>query len=465
MNRLVVLLLLFGCACMGSWAMPYKPYQFCHGALPFGGGASAGGQSIDTNYRYPASASVRVVEGAGAGRCDLPAIEALLGRPGCWPAFEACDVGQGDQCLEDDESWYDLSVLRRWHWLDSGDRPDAGSPWPGNPAVEHRQSFQMLWRRDFYRTWPLDRDSPYRFQFLRTEEAPMFVGNKPHCYTMAYLVGFFNGVWNTKREAEASLEVFKQHSLVGLEWRRSPVRYELFYNQSCKRSADDMCLEDLAEVFRQRSAEIDGLLAKRWEFFWEQVTGEHDQVGSFTQRLLGRVAGSDKALASWFDGLSNAVLAKITALSMALANDPPTAQDMAAHIAQLKAAGRRAERAVLVAHSQGNLFANAAYDAYLAYSRSEGAKIGEDTGYVAAQLVHIAPASPTLRGPYVQAEGDLVIQGLRRVDGTYLPASNATAASSANDRSGHKFLSTYLDEASPLRARVRQLIAESLDAL
>ena len=48
---------------------------------------------------------------------------------------------------------------------------------------------------------------------------------------------------------------------------------------------------------------------------------------------------------------TNRVLAKITALSNLLAENPPTAHDTAGHTAQLIAAGKRAERAVLVAHS------------------------------------------------------------------------------------------------------------------
>lgn len=466
MNQLVWRLLLPLCVCTGAGAMPYKPYQLCH--WPEFSGVEKGSapwQNIDTNYRYPPSASVRVVEGAGAGRCDLPAFDALWGSQGCGVVFEDCDSGQGDVCQEEDDSWYDLGVSRRWHWVDSGDRPQDGRPWPGNPAVEERRIFESFLRRDIYRTWPMDGNQPFRFQFLRTEDKLRYALNAPRCYTMAYLVGFFNGIWNTKREAEASLELFKLQSLVGLEWRRATVRYELFYNQSCKRGDNDICLQDVAEVFQQRSAEIDGLLARRWEYFWEQVSGQNGQTGSFTQRLVTRVVGSNKALVSWFDALGNAFLAKITALGTALANDPPTAQDMATHIDQLTAAGRRAERAVLVAHSQGNLFANAAYDAYLAHSRREGGKIGDDTGYVAAQLVHVAPASPTLRGPYVLASGDLVIQGLRRVDGTYLPASNASSSGLSKDPSGHKFLDTYMDEASPLRDRIRQLITEALDAL
>jgi hypothetical protein len=61
---------------------------------------------------------------------------------------------------------------------------------------------------------------------------------------------------------------------------------------------------------------------------------------------------------------TNSLLAKITAPSIALLDNPPTAQDTAGHTAQFIAAGQLAERAVLVAHSQSNLFVSTAYDAW-----------------------------------------------------------------------------------------------------
>jgi len=336
-------------------------------------------------------------------------------------------------------------------------------PWSSNPNIKIRSGYPGVQRREIYRyyAWESPRAVVQNLGFI---DVPITTDAYPRCYTMAHLFGFFNGVWNTREEAEDSLDAMKAANFLGAKWREAPVRYELFYNQTCKRSEDDVCLQDVAEVFRQRSAELDGLLARRWEYFWEQVTGQHDQPGSFTQRLLDRLMGNHSALANWFGALTNAVLAKFTSLSTLLAENPPTAEDTAAHTAQLIAAGQRAERAVLVAHSQGNLFVNAAYDAYLAHARATGRAQGEDTNYVAAQVVHIAPASPTLRGPWVLADIDVVIKGVR-LDGTMLPASNFPLAADAKDRSGHKLLSTYLDEARPARAHILQLIRQGLDAL
>lgn len=448
-------LLSFGLFAAGIAAQP-KPYQLCRGV------GTPNQQLIETNYRYSPKPEQRTV-------VDLHRFECTSPFPlfDCFPNTFRCGVGDRvelDVCGGSPEWWYDVGVLIS-RQLDPQGEP-VYEAWPPNPEVRRVTGFPYTGRSDVYRTWPYDGLATYRYEVIESISSQGHMSLfMPECYTMAHLLGFFNGVWNTKREAEQSLEVMKQQSFLGPDWRGAPIRYELFYNQSCKRSANESCLQDVAEVFRQRSAEIDGLLDRRWEYFWEQVTGQHTQAGSFTQRLVARVARADNALANWFDALGNAVLAKITALSTVLLENPPTAQDTAGHTAQLVRAGQRAERAVLVAHSQGNLFVNVAYDAYLAHSRQVGALVGEDTGYVASKVVHIAPASPTLRGPYVLASNDLVISGLRRVDGTYLPVSNATLPLNSKDPSGHKLLDTYLDQARPLRAQIRQLITDALDAL
>jgi hypothetical protein len=443
---------------LGAAAAQPKPYQLCQKDGPVQ-------RPIEINYRYPPSQTNRTVEALVGEQCDLPVVSVQSGCPWGYPG----NCGQHDQeldhCGDGPGWWVDVDVFRSKHWRSfaPGSTPSP-QRWPNNLDIEIHQGFPVVYRSDRYRTWFWDLPLAHH-TLLGTFETMYPTREFPRCYTMAHLLGFFNGVWNTKREAEQSLEVMKQQSFLGPDWRGAPIRYELFYNQSCKRDAADSCLQDVAEVFRQRSSEIDGLLARRWEYFWEQVTGQHAHAGSFTQRLVSRAVRSDNALAKWFDALGNALLAKITALSTLLVQNPPTAQDAAGHTAQLIRAGQRAERAVLVAHSQGNLFVNAAYDAYLAHSRQAGALVGEDTGYVAAKVVHIAPASPTLRGPYVLASSDLVINGLRRVDGTYLPVSNESLPLDRKDPSGHKLLDTYLDEARPLRARVRQLVTDALDAL
>jgi hypothetical protein len=116
---------------------------------------------------------------------------------------------------------------------------------------------------------------------------------------------------------------------------------------------------------------------------------------------------------------------------------------------------------LFVAHSQGNLFANAAYQ-YAA------AKIGAE----AVKVVHIAPASPTLSGPHTLANLDLVINGLRVV-GTVanntddiLPyLHRPPGANGQKDILGHGLLEIYINPGLPISQRVKGHIENALQTL
>lgn len=321
-------LLSFGLFAAGIAAQP-RPYQLCRGV------GTSNQQLIQTNYRYPPKPEQRTVARLNRFECTSAyPLEECSETKACKPVNSMTD-----QCGESDDSWYDVWVWRRSQ-LDPQALPRY-FPWPSNPAVQTVAAFPYVGHVDAYRTWPFAAPVRPAPQFLESMDVRFYSAfSMPDCYTMAHLLGFFNGVWNTKRDAELSLEELKKQSFLGPDWRGAPIRYELFYNQSCKSVAGGSCLQDVAEVFRQRSAEIDGLLDRRWEYFWEQVTGHHTQAGSFTQRLVARVARADNARAQWFDTLGNAVLAKITALSTMLLENPPTAQDTAGHTAQLVRAGQ-----------------------------------------------------------------------------------------------------------------------------
>ena len=68
-----------------------------------------------------------------------------------------------------------------------------------------------------------------------------------------------------------------------------------------------------------------------------------------------------------------------------------------------------------------------------------------DWADVSASVVHVAPASPTLRGPYVLAEIDEVINGLRNFGPRTVPNINIWLRSRGGDPSGHTLVGTYLD--------------------
>lgn len=90
------------------------------------------------------------------------------------------------------------------------------------------------------------------------------------CEVPGYVVGFFNGVWNTKNEAK--LATFEFQKQIGNEYNSEPVAYETFYNVTGS-SVSASAFQDIAEVFIQRAEEIEPDLGGRFDIFWSAITG------------------------------------------------------------------------------------------------------------------------------------------------------------------------------------------------
>ena len=272
------------------------------------------------------------------------------------------------------------------------------------------------------------------------------------------VIGFFNGVGNTEKAAIASSQRLGKE--FGTKYKAAPLQYDWFYNQtSCGEEwyEKGSCLEDVAEVFEQRSQEMGGVFVDRWETFWDVLAGRHAQATSFTGRLLGLLGDGGNALLQSLDATASALLNQLTRETLKLLTlfaDSPTYENRADHMTRLWRHADDGSRMLLVAHSQGNLFVNSAYDALKA------AKPGAH-----AQVVHVAPASPTLRGEYVLADIDLVINALRISGLNSVPSVNIALPLSSADRSGHGFEPTYLDKTRATHGKTRSLIGQSLDVL
>jgi hypothetical protein len=274
------------------------------------------------------------------------------------------------------------------------------------------------------------------------------------------LIGFFNGVANSKKEAEKSLD--KLIDEFPPNNPAKPIKHDLFYNDSACNDGllgQVSCLEDFAETFNQRTAELGGVLDKRWEIFWEVLAGRHQATGSLTDSLLSRLGNTASALfdliGSIFSNILNG-LAGSFAKTLGLMTSPATAVNTAAHIDKLKVYAKNGSGMVLVAHSQGNLFVNVAYD---------GIKASYPNAKV--EVVHVAPASATMRTglngviDYALAGIDLVINALRVAGG--VPDSNINMQPSAEDRLGHGFVETYMDKTRSAYDFVKSLIGATLD--
>jgi hypothetical protein len=266
------------------------------------------------------------------------------------------------------------------------------------------------------------------------------------------VVGFFNGVWNTEKQANDSLKALKvqTNAIRG----KLATKYELFYNQTGCGAAGATCLQDVAEVFALRSLELDGVMVNRWELFWDMLAGRHTSPSSNAGGLLGLLGSIASGFAQLLDSTFNAMLGQVFAGYSYLLSNPPTSSDVANHLTKLQDYADKDHSFVLVAHSQGNLFVNKAFDGLKA-SRPEAA----------AKVVHIAPASPTLRGDYVLADIDLVINGLRTQGITSVPPANIALPAARADASGHTLTNTYLDATRAALARIKAMLKTVLTSL
>jgi len=252
-------------------------------------------------------------------------------------------------------------------------------------------------------------------------------------------VGFFNGVNNNWKQADDSRQELEL--AYGLAAPNdAKITYELYYNFT-------QGFGDFVETFDQRLREQDAVLSNKFYLFYEAINGG----GEYTNVIQAAIPAHGR----FMDSMVQYVQAKIISI---LGNAARTLVDyseyeagtVGVHVRQMNRAITSGERFLIIAHSQGNLYANLAYKYYKG-----------KTSESSVRVVHIAPASPEVNGPWTLAYQDLVINGLRAlgsaVDNTdnipgYLlrpPGLNGDT-----DIKGHGLLEIYLNPALSTRQRI-----------
>ncbi len=256
---------------------------------------------------------------------------------------------------------------------------------------------------------------------------------------------YFNGIHNDPAVATAAL-----HELRRIHGTKTPagevIEYTLMYNQTNG-------FADVVETFEQRLLEQSKLLAGRFELFFEVLNGD----GPWWNKIVASIPSAAKTLngiADWYRAVVSIVLTKLFGY-------PPTAFDYALHRSIIDNKIDVGRKLLLVAHSQGNLFANVAYD----YARK---RLGSNS----VKVVHIAPASSRIIGSHTLANLDLIINGLR-VTGTvadntddipeykYRPAG----VNGKKDIFGHNLIAIYLNPYLTTSLRVKTHIQDALASL
>lgn len=265
------------------------------------------------------------------------------------------------------------------------------------------------------------------------------------CVPQGVVAGFYNGVWNTTRDAgdgKIALELAIGSKTAAGE----AIRWEVFYNTTTTKWAD------VVETFNQRAKAQNVVVGERWELFWEAISGNGRSAG-----FTGVIVDSTTSLGDFFAGVANDVLAQTVAALTFTLNNPPTLDNYVEHKTKIDGFALEGKKFLLVAHSQGNLFVVASYN----YTASK-------VGAQAVKVVHIAPASPSLKGDYTLANLDLVINTLR-ITGT-VPPNNVDIPgillrSSPVDASGHELIGTYLNPGMAPRSKVVANATSALNAL
>ena len=258
---------------------------------------------------------------------------------------------------------------------------------------------------------------------------------------------YFNGVNTTAAGAASAAahirSIYGEQNAAG-----DRITYETFYN------ATGGLAEDLAETFNQRLHEQGDILRNRMELFFQALRGG----GSWTDRISSVFTTFGQTVDAFQDYQNRLVL---TALAALIAS-PPTSANYAAHRLRLDTLTLQGSRLLFFAHSQGNLFANSAYG----YART---KVGPES----LGLVHVAPASVALNGPYTLADKDLVISLLLNLVGA-VPASTTTIPDASvrpaglngqRDDLGHGLLEIYLNPALATRGRIDGQVRAALNSL
>jgi Flp pilus assembly pilin Flp len=169
---------------------------------------------------------------------------------------------------------------------------------------------------------------------------------------------------------------------------------------------------------------------------WEQLIEVYSQKKGDDLSAFWRMMNGNTSLPEWLKkSIGDATKAEIATQNAA---QPFTDdEDLAQHLVGYRAALDSHAKLVLVSHSQGNFYANAAYAAL----EAENSEYGAATGVIGVA----SPASIVAggSGPYTTFSEDWVINAVRFLYPNTLPA-NATIGTTEVDTLGHGFQTAYL---------------------
>ncbi|MGD8172853.1 hypothetical protein ACQEXU_14430 [Vibrio sp. TRT 21S02] len=255
-----------------------------------------------------------------------------------------------------------------------------------------------------------------------------------------YTFGYLNGVVTTLRTARQ--DMFRLYSMAKSGTSKDSEPLQLYNDTGGGLST----VEDFVETFDQRLRELNLTDSKseRWEIMWMMLDGQLKSPDGETTLF-----NQDTDSAIWHllvadlrQDLSKLITAASTSLLQQFSSSPNTHEVRNKHKELLDDRILAGNGFVFVAHSQGNLWLNEAYN-----------YVTDSYGYSDenVKVVHIAPASIQLNGEHHLNSKDLVIRILQESSLTPIASTFTMDFDGSNDwfGFGHGLNATYLSNLPP----------------
>ena len=259
-----------------------------------------------------------------------------------------------------------------------------------------------------------------------------------------YVIGYINGLSTDPIGAQDGVDALS--AIYGTQYNNQPVSYTLFY------APTDGLMQDVVNAFAKRVASSPGL-TDRWELIWDTLDGGG---GAISDLAIAENPSLNSLVSDLKTTFLNGVSSNVKNLNSNTEFQPAVdqfASAMTTYYTQQK-------KTLVVAHSQGNVYLNAAYDAVKPQLKSDSLR-----------TVEVATPTATVRDPqgrYVTSTTDLVIQALALTLGNVEPANTdgpILAALSSDTGYGHKFVDIYMNPNYKLLPAIKALADSNLQTL
>ncbi len=268
------------------------------------------------------------------------------------------------------------------------------------------------------------------FKSVLAQEQPVICDGKDTA------IFYVNGIMNTKKEAKENLNelkdsLFQKVSTGQLTQAQfDAMEFDIAYNPSAG------LMRDLTEALANKLEES---VETVWTFAWEIVLSVPEALTLIDEEI------------------KNDILTKVTAATVGLVINP---DDLGNHLAKYRNSHLQGKKVIMVSHSQGNFFANAAFDVLEAESQQEGSTL-DIFGF---GIVSVATPAGTVAvgNRYSTFDEDKVIEAVRVATlppGLVSPLPSNVAFPQAQEDSldaplHHNFINAYMSPLAPAREKI-----------